>query len=74
MTRLLIYGVLLGFFSDALRRAVIVEACSLLLPLILILALLVVLTVKRWRWLMAKPRLRARPLFKWPPQSKRPTR
>lgn len=49
MTRLLALAALLGFFADVLRRAVIAEAASLLLPLLAILIVLLVLIVRQWR-------------------------
>ena len=75
MARLLIYGVLIGFFGDALRRAVLITAGSLIPPLLLILGVLVWLTCRHWRRLTTPHTPAApRPKSGWPPQRQRPLR
>jgi hypothetical protein len=51
MIRLAIYGLLLSLFADALRRALQVQAYSLVLPLALVIAVLLVLIVRHWKFL-----------------------
>lgn len=49
MIRLAVYGLLLVFFADMLRKALIVRADSFVLPILALCILLVVLIVRRWR-------------------------
>lgn len=53
MIRLFVYAVLLGFFADMLRKAWVVRADSLLLPIAVVVLVFLVLVIKhafkQWR-------------------------
>ena len=76
MIRLAVYGLLLAFFADMLRKALMVRADSFVLPIFAICIWLLVLIVRRWRHLHRRlTRNRTgfiRPRF--PPQRKRDIR
>ncbi|MGE8282031.1 MAG: hypothetical protein ACN6O2_16550 [Stenotrophomonas sp.] len=51
MIRLAVYGLLLVFFADMFRKALMVRADSFVLPILAICIWLLVLIVRRWRHL-----------------------
>lgn len=77
MIRLAVYGLLPAFFADMLRKAVMVRADSLVLPILTICIWLLVLIVRRWRHLYRRI-TRNRTGFirprSFPPQRKRDIR
>lgn len=77
MIRLAVYGLLLAFFADMLRKAVMVRADSFVLPILAICIWLAVLIVRRWRHLHRRL-TRKRTAFirprSFPAQRKRDTR
>lgn len=78
MIRLFVYAVLLGFFADVLRKAWMVRADSLLLPIAVVVLVFLVLVIKHTRQQLRRLRRKnvdfVRPLGGFPPQSKRDIR
>ena len=78
MIRLLVYTTALCFFADMLRKAWMVRADSLLLPIAVVVLVFLVLLIKhafkQWRRIRRKNVAFVRPLGGFPPQSKRDIR
>jgi len=78
MIRLFFYAVLLTFFADMFRKAVMVRADSLLLPIAVVVLVFLVLVIKHTRRQLRRLRRKnvafVRPLGGFPPQSKRDIR
>lgn len=78
MIRLLIYAALLTFFADMLRKAWMVRADSLVLPIAAAVIVFLVLTVRRCRFLYRRLRRNRiafiRPRGGFPPQRKHDVR
>lgn len=78
MIRLAVYGLLLAFFVDMLRKAWMVRADSFLLPIFALCVWLVVLIIRRYRHLHRRIRRKRtgfiRPRGGFPAQRKRDIR
>lgn len=78
MIRLLAYTTALCFFADMLRKAWMVRADSLLLPIAVVVLVFLVLVIKHTRLQLRRLRRKnvdfIRPLGGFPPQSKRDIR
>lgn len=78
MIRLFAYTTALFFFADMLRKAWMVRADSLLLPIAVVVLVFLVLVIKHTRQQLRRLRRKnvafVRPLGGFPPQSKRDIR